>query len=289
MERGVSQNAIAEFGHSRLSAAQRDVLSHALSVTNRRVHEGMRVGTVLVKTGRGFITGMAGVCEELLQLMSLDVMLLGVVHENAKGMSFLSLIGRCSARALMVDLNEVMGTWQGGGHRSAAAASLKLEEAEIAKASAEAEAVMERALSQVLAQIPKQSTAADIMTTSIFTCRPADTMEEARSLMLRVQKKATPVVDEAGMLMGMLKYRDVVKAAQANKGEQKVNAWMRRTQEITTVREATSFEELERVLIEDSVGRLPVVDGGGKLLGLVTRTDVLRQHNLYGSMNRRVR
>merc|ERR1712070_619286 len=101
-------------------------------------------------------------------------MLLGVVHENAKGMSFLSLIGRCSARALMVDLNEVMGTWQGGGHRSAAAASLKLEEAEIAKASAEAEAVMER----------------------------------ARSLMLRVQKKATPVVDEAGMLMGMLKYRD---------------------------------------------------------------------------------
>ena len=148
---------------------------------------------------------------------------------------------------------------------------------------------MERALSQVLAQIPKQSTAADIMTTSIFTCRPADTMEEARSLMLRVQKKATPVVDEAGMLMGMLKYRDVVKAAQANKAEQKVNAWMRRTQEITTVREATSFEELERVLIEDSVGRLPVVDSGGKLLGLVTRTDVLRQHNLYGSMNRRVR
>ena len=36
-------------------------------------------------------------------------------------------------------------------------------------------------------------------------------------------------------------------------------------------------------------GRLPVVDEEGKLLGLVTRTDVLRQHKLYDGLNRRVR
>ena len=48
------------------------------------------------------------------------------------------------------------------------------------------------------------------------------------------------------------------------------------------------FLELEELLIERSIGRLPVVDDNGVLLGLVTRTDVLRQHNLYNEKLRGV-
>ena len=58
--------------------------------------------------------------------MSLDVILLGVVHQNAKGHPFLSLIGRASSRASSVDLNAIMGQWGGGGHPAASAASLRL-------------------------------------------------------------------------------------------------------------------------------------------------------------------
>ena len=39
-------------------------------------------------TGRGFVTGMAAVAEELIALMSLDVMLLCAVHQNAKRQPF---------------------------------------------------------------------------------------------------------------------------------------------------------------------------------------------------------
>jgi hypothetical protein len=49
-----------------------------------------------------------------------------VVHQNPKGQNGLSLIGRCAARAATVDLNQVLGTWQGGGHPAASAASIKL-------------------------------------------------------------------------------------------------------------------------------------------------------------------
>ena len=56
--------------------------------------EGLRIGVVPLDTGRGFITGMSSVAEELLQLLACDVVLLGVVHQNAKDQSFLSLIGR---------------------------------------------------------------------------------------------------------------------------------------------------------------------------------------------------
>ena len=102
------------------------------------------MGSVVLDTGRGFVTGMAAVCQELLQLLALthsltylltylitysltyllvcqellqllacDVVLLGVVHTNAKGQPFLSLIGRCSARAegQAVDLNTVLSRW----------------------------------------------------------------------------------------------------------------------------------------------------------------------------------
>ena len=119
MRHGSSQTAIAEFGHARLSAVQRDILSEALHKTARIRHEGVSIGTVQLYTGRGFITGMAAVAEELIQLMSLDVILLGVVHQNAKGHPFISLIGRRSARASSVDLNAIMGRWGGGGHPAA--------------------------------------------------------------------------------------------------------------------------------------------------------------------------
>ena len=35
------------------------------------------------------------------------------------------------------------------------------------------------------------------------------------------------------------------------------------------------------LLINEGVGRIPVVDDDGYFLGMVTRTDVLRQHKLY--------
>jgi tRNA nucleotidyltransferase (CCA-adding enzyme) len=124
MEQGASQLAIAEFGQARLSAVQRDLLASAMRDVQSCEHEGLKVGTVCLDTGRGFVTGMSAVCEELLQLLSFDALLLGITHRNAKQQSFLSLIGRCSPRASAVDLNDVMGRFNGGGHPAAAAASI---------------------------------------------------------------------------------------------------------------------------------------------------------------------
>ena len=56
--------------------------------------------------------------------------------------------------------------------------------------------------------------------------------------------------------------------------------------EVTTVHEDTTFTDLEQAL-QEQTGRLPVVDHEGRLQGLVTRTDVLRHHKLYGEATRR--
>jgi len=286
--------------------------------------EGLKLGSVVLDTGRGFVTGMAAVCQELLQLLACDVVLLGVVHTNAKGQPFLSLIGRCSARAegQAVNLNTVLSRWQGGGHPAAAAASVKLEsqapkvgkeaaaEAAAAEAAAaeaeatdgegggegggevvetaavlEARSVLAVAMSHVIEQIPEQITAVDLMTTSVHSCSPTDTMVEIRATMNRLRKRALPVLDEDETLLGYVKYRDPVRAVQTGKGQQQAKAWMRR--ELLKVESDTPFNELEALLLEGSTGRLHVVDADGKLIGLISRTDILRHHKLYVDMTRR--
>ena len=94
MEIGCSQSAIAEFGQARLSAHQRDLLAEAMGAVELQQHNGLKLGMVLLDTGRGFVTGMASVAEELLELLACDGVLIGVVHYNAKAQPFLSLIGR---------------------------------------------------------------------------------------------------------------------------------------------------------------------------------------------------
>ena len=120
---------------------QRELLSEAMQRMGLQQHEGLKLGSVLLDTGRGFVTGMASVCEELIQLLGCDVIMLGVVHTNAKAQPFLSLIGRGSARAerSSVDLNKVLARWQGGGHPAAAAASIKLRGPDAVDANAAAD------------------------------------------------------------------------------------------------------------------------------------------------------
>ena len=343
MEQGASQLAIAEFGQARLSAVQRDLLAIAMRDVQSCEHEGLKVGTVCLDTGRGFVTGMSAVCEELLQLLSFDALLLGITHRNAKQQTFLSLIGRCSPRASAVDLNDVMGRFNGGGHPAAAAASIRLADppeadgapdeaapekkkrahlatvagggtggavAAAATAAADAEpavaveevdalpnappsvlaearALLNRALEHVISQVPEQPTAEDLMTKTVFSCSPGDTMEEAMKMMNRIAKKAVPVIDDERKLMGMLKYSDVVKAEQAGKGQQLVKVWMRR--DVVTIAPEAKFDKVEQLIIDTGSGRLPVTDENGVLLGLVTRTDVLRQHRMYGRLGRGAR
>jgi tRNA nucleotidyltransferase (CCA-adding enzyme) len=101
-----------------------------------------------------------------------------------------------------------------------------------------------------------------------------------------MKKRAVPVVGEDRKLLGFLKYRDPVKAAQTKKGSQCVKAWMRR--EVRTVEPDTPFTKIEALLLEGTTGSLHVVDDDHRLLGLVSRTDMLRQCGHYKSIMRRL-
>jgi len=63
-----------------------------------------------------------------------------------------------------------------------------------------------------------------------------------------------------------------------------VKAWMK--QHIKTVEASLTMAEVEAILLENDVGCIPVVqDGSRYLVGMVTRTDLLRQHRYYPSLH----
>ena len=70
----------------------------------------------------------------------------------------------------------------------------------------------------------------------------------------------------------------------SNQKKPTVKAWMK--QHIKTVEASMTMAEVEAILLENDVGCIPVVmDGTQQLVGMVTRTDLLRQHRYYPSLH----
>ena len=63
-----------------------------------------------------------------------------------------------------------------------------------------------------------------------------------------------------------------------------LKGWMK--QHVQTVEAGRTMAEVEAILLENDVGCIPVVaDGTDHLVGMVTRTDLLRQHRYYPSLH----
>lgn len=293
LEQGASQTAISEFAISRIGEDQRYVLNLALQNTETTIVRGLRVSTVLVGEDDGehqeYIAGLAQVCEELLDLTDSDVFVLGATHQSGKGGSkdkaqWVSLIGRASPRAVGVDLNKIMRTFGGGGHPKAAAAAVRCEGP--ADGETSARGTLHSATKMVESQIPEQLVASSFMAPmhSLVTVSTEDSVAFARNVFEERRLKSAPVIDpNTNQFKGSLKLNDLVKAIRSGRSEDKVRGILRSS--VNTVLPETPIADLEELMVDKGVGRIPVVDEEGVLVGLVTRTDVLRQHKLYDAAN----
>jgi hypothetical protein len=78
---------------------------------------------------------------------------------------------------------------------------------------------------------------------------------------------------EDSAAVGIISRRDVDRARFHGFGHAPVRAYMNRS--VVTITPQTPLPEIERIMIERDIGRLPVMEGK-ELVGIVTRSDVLR-------------
>jgi IMP dehydrogenase len=106
-----------------------------------------------------------------------------------------------------------------------------------------------------------------------ITLTPEDTVSSALTLMRRYSIGGIPVVDEANRLVGIVTNRDLRFNPDLSA---KLGDVMTREGLITTTI-GTTLEEAEEILQGQKIEKLPVVDSGGVLKGLITFRDIQKK------------
>ncbi len=129
------------------------------------------------------------------------------------------------------------------------------------------------------------SPVADFMITQLHSVAASDRVIHARRIMLDHGVERLPVLDggrlvgicaETDIAFGLSKFTDTVAANhQANQLKQfRVEEIMKRS--VVTIVPETTARDAAKLMIERDVGSLPVLNGGGKIAGMITRTDLIR-------------
>jgi IMP dehydrogenase len=110
------------------------------------------------------------------------------------------------------------------------------------------------------------------MVTDPVTCSPSDTLAEVDARCARSRISGLPVVDEKGLLVGIITNRDMRFEVDQNR---KVEEVMTRSP-LITAREGVTAEAALGLLRRNKVEKLPIVDGKGSLRGLITVKDFVK-------------
>jgi len=133
--------------------------------------------------------------------------------------------------------------------------------------------------------------AQDIMTRDVISVKPDTDIYEAGKLMIRHRISGLPVIDDEGILRGIITEADLLTLAGIPKGHvfnEKVMSYIGRraskpkrvsdvmTKDVISVTPSTSVRTIAKILHKKGIKRVPVVDIKGKVIGIVSRTDILR-------------
>jgi CBS domain-containing protein/anti-sigma regulatory factor (Ser/Thr protein kinase) len=112
-----------------------------------------------------------------------------------------------------------------------------------------------------------------VMATEVVIFEPDMPLVEAKTILKSKRISGAPVVEDEN-LIGILSMSDVLMALENNKLDQSVREAM--TPQVKTVSKDSYLIEAVNQLGRMGFGRLPVVDGGGKLVGIVTPGTMMR-------------
>lgn len=126
----------------------------------------------------------------------------------------------------------------------------------------------------------------EVMTRDVVTLFEEDNLDRLRQELSRLRFRHLPVVDD-GKLVGILSQRDLLRATIGGQDNPATRARDARFFEETFVRDVMRTEVISigpdepvrvaaRKMLDGHIGALPVVDGAGQLVGIITENDITR-------------
>lgn len=141
--------------------------------------------------------------------------------------------------------------------------------------------------------IPRQLRVRDVMTAEPTAVRPETSVSQIIPLLMAAEFNALPVVDDAGHPVGIITQGDLIARAQmpirlgllAELEHSQLDEYLGQvapmtaadvmTSPVTTVEEDQRLDQVATLMLRRNLKRFPVVNGEGKLVGMLARLDII--------------
>jgi CBS domain-containing protein len=112
--------------------------------------------------------------------------------------------------------------------------------------------------------------ARDIMSHQIKFLTEDSTYQDAVKLMNKYKVRHLPVLENGNLLIGMVSEKDLLK------NTHKTSAIEVMTNEVLSCFENATVQDISRIMLEQKVSALPIVNLDYQLIGIVTKSDILK-------------
>ena len=255
LSQGAKLNTVADLIVQEMTPDQVHLLNDLLATKSILNVHGINVAIAHASIDY-FVGDIATLAHKLKDMENLDALFVVVRMESR-----VFIVAR--SRLEDVHVGNILHEFGGGGHASAASCSVR-----------------DQTLLQILEQLPKvlqqhikpQWQARHLMSTPVKTVVAEDSVAEAHQILSRYNINAIPVLSK-DEVVGIISRQLVDKAVYHGLQEQTVSEIM--TSDFQQVTPQTSVALLKMLFVESNQRFAPVVEGR-RLVGAITRTDLLR-------------
>src|SRR5574341_836418 len=253
---GADLNLTSDALRTHLDPEQIALLNALLEGSETYYLEGRKV-LLATSTCDRYHGDFAEVVHKLADMEGLDAVIAAIAMDEK-----IEIIGR--SRRPDVDVGQLAREFGGGGHSGAASASVKGQTL-IEVRERLARLLTERYRPTLLAR--------DVMTTPVKTISAEATVAEAETSLTKYEVNVLPVLDARDRYVGLVSRETIQKALFHKFGGEPIVGVMQT--DAYTAQPETPFREIEGRMLEHNQRFVPILKGG-KVVGVVTRTDLLR-------------
>jgi tRNA nucleotidyltransferase (CCA-adding enzyme) len=255
VRKGANLSVLSNLITKELTAEQVFLLNDLIQSATRYSFHGIDVVIAQASVDR-YVGDIAVLVHKLKDMENLDALFVLVRMEDR-----IYLIGR--SRLEEVNVSEIAGEFGGGGHPTAASATVK------GMALVEAHDRLIKALKEMVR--PKR-VARDVMVYPTKTIEPDRTLEEAGEIMTRYNVNVLPVLQDEKVI-GLISKQVVERAVYHGLKSSPAKEYM--TTEFSVVSPETPFSGVQAIIIGQSQLLLPVIEKD-RLVGTISASEIMR-------------
>lgn len=255
--KGANLKLATDFVYHSLNKDQRNLLNKL--ILSSKIHN-LKGYQILISKARTkeYIGELALITHRIMDIQKTDAIFTIAAMKDRT-----YIVGR--SKGELLDTNTILREFGGGGHSEAASATVKTKDLK---------KIEDELLKVIKRNIHLIRRAGDIMSIPVryINIEEEKSIQDVQNAMMKFGHNGL-VVKKGDRLLGIITRKDVDKAIHHGLASSPVESFM--THRVITSGKDASISHLQKLMMDNDIGRIPIIEGQ-KVIGIVTRTDILK-------------